>query len=252
MTKTLACPYFENGTVINEFGRMNVLDGVLSAPDNAVPTLVASGYLIVTDRVLPAGGEGGDVLTKGEEGIDWGSGGGGLTITLGANAEATRDATLLAIASNPALDSADGASTNIINLTYAASPIVLDKSADNLTVIIGTSATFSGTTSDGDTLTVGAVTYTFRDSPVAGTDIQIGGSAAASVTNAAAAIDGNPATTLVDGTDTILSINFVGPSAILETTSSDITLGLGSAMLFSDNLAPDDTLTIGGTTYTYV
>lgn len=252
MTKTLACPYFDNGTVINEFGRMNVIDGVLSAPDNAVPTLVASGYLIVTDRVLPAGGAEGDALTKSDTGIEWGGGGGGLTITIGEDEEATRDATILVIESNPALASAEAASTNVINLVYAESPILLGKDADNIMAIIATSCNFTGTTTDGDTITVGEVTYTFRNSPVSATDIQIGATAEDTVTAAAAAIDGNPSTSVVDGTGTLLSINFVGTSATIETTSSDISIALGGALFFSDNPSPDDTITIGELTYTYV
>jgi hypothetical protein len=45
--------------------------------------------------------------------------------------------------------------------------------------------------SDGDTVTVGSITYTFRNTLAAANDVKIGASAAATVTSLAKAIDGN-------------------------------------------------------------
>ena len=173
------------------------------------------------------------------------------TVVLGADEEADRDALLLLLGGNAALASSSDASTNVINLVFNDSPAVLSANSDALTAFVATSITFAGTGDDGDTITVGAVTYTLRTSAVEPTDIEIGGTAAATVTAAAAVIDGNAAISLVDATDEILSINFAVSPAIIEVTGADLTLVIGAGILFNEQPAPDDTITVGAVTYTF-
>lgn len=63
--------------------------------------------------------------------------------------------------------------------------------------------TFSGTGADGDTITIGGVTYTLRATPSAAYDVDIGGTATATADNLVAAIMAGAGAGTAYGTDTV-------------------------------------------------
>lgn len=172
-------------------------------------------------------------------------------VVIGEDAEATRDALDTALGDNEDATSTP-ASTNVINLDFAASPIRLSAASANIMTVIGTTVEFTGLPTAGQTLTVGAVEYSFVAADPGENEIEIAATPTLTATNAAAVIDGNPAVSLVDATGTTLSINFVASPAILSTDSSSLDITLGAAVLISDQPAQGDTITVGSVTYTFV
>lgn len=172
-------------------------------------------------------------------------------VVIGATVEETRDALVTSLGDNAAV-TASPASTDVVNLSFGTSPVVLSDSSSNIATLIGTSVEFTGNPTAGQTLTVGAVTYTFVSGAPGTNEIQIGATATDTVTNAAAEINGNAALSVVDGTGTTLSLNFSVSPAILSTDSSALGITLGAGIQFTGQPAQGDTITVGGTTYSFV
>lgn len=112
------------------------------------------------------------------------------------------------------------------------------------------SITFDSNPADGDTITVNGVVYTFLDTPVAGTDIQIGATAADTATNLQTVLDASAdplitvATYTVNGT--VVSIVHDTPGAggnafTLATDSAAITLSGATLSGGVTATAADDT-----------
>lgn len=126
---------------------------------------------------------------------------------------------------------------------------------------------------DGDTVTIGAIVYRFKDTMLAAYDVQIGASAAATLDNLKAAINGTGtpgteyfagtvahtlviATTNTDTTQTVLSRTYGTANNTLATTETsshlswaDTTLGGGTGASNPGVATAGATFTINGTSY---
>ena len=175
-------------------------------------------------------------------------------VPIGEDDESTRDALVEALEGSTAVAEAVPESTNIINLVASGSPFILssDGAPDVVVAITGTVGLSAGNAADGDTVTVGTTTYTFADTPSGPTDIQIGGSAAATATNAAAVIDGNSAVSSVGATDETINLVFVGPEAVLSGSGENISTALAGTITVATNPTDAVDIAVGSDTYALV
>lgn len=83
--------------------------------------------------------------------------------------------------------------------------------------------TFSGTGTDGDTVTIDGVVYTLKDTPAAANDVQIGGDADGTGENLAAAIDlsGTEGTEYFAGTEAVATVTAANSSGAVTLTAVD-------------------------------
>lgn len=172
----------------------------------------------------------------------------------GSDAELTRDGILAALASNSALSSFSGASTNMINMEFTASPWLVATNSPDIARSVSGLITFTGNPTAGQTITVGAVTYTFVAGAPGTNEVQIGANEVETGGNMIAALASNASLSNVEngGTDDVVNVVFVGNNGTLATNASNVTLVRAAAILISDNPDLGRTLTVGGVTYTFV
>jgi len=122
-----------------------------------------------------------------------------------------------------------GAAANYVRAQDMAT--VLELLADSLSKTIATATlTFSTNAANAETVTIGGVVYTWATSPSAAYEVDVGGTAAASVTNLVDAINGTgtPGTTYGEGTEphpVVTAVDGAGDTVVVSATHAPGTAG---------------------------